>query len=142
MKKNLLRISVFAVIAAAAAHAQDVTPLHANVPFDFVVGGQTLHAGQYTLDQGKVGGVVVIAPVDRKGDTSAIGIPIQSAAGHSNAKLRSETKLVFRCYGNACFLSEVWGIGDYGRELVKTDRERELAAQRLVRENTIVAASR
>jgi hypothetical protein len=136
MKKNLLRISVFAVIAAAAAHAQNFTPLHANVPFDFVVDGHTLRAGQYTVDQGKVGGVVVIEPVNYKGDASAIGIPIQSASG-----LR-DTKLVFRCYGNACFLSEVWGIGDYGRELLKTDRERELAAKRLAPENTTIAAAR
>jgi hypothetical protein len=136
MKKHLLRISVFAVIAAAAAHAQSFTPLHANVPFDFVVGDHTLHAGQYTVHQGKVGGVVVIEPVDRKGDAAAIGIPMQSASGPI------DTKLVFRCYGNACFLSEVWGIGDYGRELLKTDREREMAAKRKVPENTTIAASR
>jgi hypothetical protein len=137
MKKHLLRISMFAVIAAAAAHAQDFTRLHANVPFDFVVDGQRLQAGQYTVGQGKVGGVVVIEATDGKGHSAAIGVPMPSAAGPS-----SDTKLMFRCYGNACFLSEVWGIGEYGRELPKSSRERELAAKRPVPANTTVAALR
>ena len=76
MKKHLLRISVFAVIAAAAAHAQNFTRVQANVPFDFVVDGQTLQAGQYTVGQGKVGGVVVIEATDRKGHSAAIGVPM------------------------------------------------------------------
>jgi hypothetical protein len=52
MKRNLLRTSIVAVLAATAAFAQRSTSLKATVPFDFNVGTQALPAWQYTLDRG------------------------------------------------------------------------------------------
>jgi hypothetical protein len=136
MKKHLLRISVFAAIAAAAAYAQSSTQLSANVLFDFVVGNQTLHAGQYTVDPGKIDGVVVIAPMDHNGRATTIAVPMYPLTRHS------DRSLVFHRYGNTYFLSESWGVEGAGRELPKTNREREFSAKRLVQENTTVVASR
>jgi hypothetical protein len=136
MKQNFLRISAFAMIAAAAVHAQSSGTLTANVPFDFIVGNQTLHAGQYTVDQGNIGGEVIVKRMGHKDAAIAMTNAIQSVA------LQSEARLVFRRYGNTYFLTEVWVGGASGREFRKTRQERELAARRVVPVNTTLVTSR
>jgi hypothetical protein len=73
-----------------AAQTQSSLPLRAKVPFDFVVGNQTLHASQYTVEQGKVGGLVMLECGDRREHGAATGVPIESKVGRS-----ATTKLVF-----------------------------------------------
>src|SRR5712691_10280680 len=134
MKTHLLRTSILAVLAAAAVHAQGQT-LRVNVPFDFILRSQTLRTGQYTVDQGAISGAVIIKGVDHQGGAVAIGLALQSVA------VQNEGKLVFHRYGNTYFLTEVWGPGNYGRQLPKTNREREMAAQLLIPHNTTLVAS-
>jgi hypothetical protein len=49
MKTNLICASIAAVLAAVSVYAQTSTTLEANVPFDFVAGGETFAAGAYTV---------------------------------------------------------------------------------------------
>ena len=135
MKTHLLRTSILAVVAIVAVHAQTLN-FKVKVPFDFIVGGQTLPAGQYSVDVRTVSGVVTINCVDQKGAAGTIGLPL-SAVGAQN-----EEKLVFHRYGDTYFLAQVWAGGSYGRKLPTTNREHELAAKRLDPDNITVVASR
>jgi len=96
-----------------------------NVPFDFIVGGQTLPAGQYRVEQRFIPDVVVINSADHTRGAIVIGPGLQPVAAQKDGKL------VFHRYGNTYFLTEVWGPGKYGRQIPKTRRERELAARGL-----------
>ena len=137
MKTNLLQVSVLAMMAVAAVHAQSYPKVTANVPFDFTVGSHTFRAGQYTLDQAGVSGPgLLIECLDHKDAAFALAHSIQSAAA------RSDSRLVFHRYGNTYFLSEVWAGGSQGRWIAITHRERELAARGLTPEVTTLLAAR
>ena len=136
MKTNLLRTSIVAVLAASAAFAQGSTPIKADVPFDFTVGNQTLRAGHYTVSAATNAGAVIVKAAENKGSAIAMGPVLYSVVNQAGARL------VFHCYGNSCFLSEVWGPDNVGRQLPKTSRERELSARAPLREPVILAAVR
>ena len=137
MKTNLLQVSVLAVIAAAAVHAQGYPKVTANVPFDFVAGDHTFRAGQYTVDQGRLSGTgLLIECLDHKDAAFALANSIQSSA------VRSHGRLVFHRYRNTYFLSEVWVGGGQGRWIATTHRERELAAKGVMPQVTTLLASR
>ena len=136
MKTQLLRASLVAVLAAASAFAQSSTSLKVNVPFDFIVGNQTLHAGQYTVDRGTAPGAVILKSAQGKGAAIAMGQALESITSRNNGRL------VFHRYGAAYFLSEVWGAGNHGRKLPTSSREREMAAKVSPPQNAILAAAR
>lgn len=136
MKTHLLRTSLLAVVAAVSVHAQN-SNFRVNIPFDFIVGSQTLPAGQYSVGVPTITGVVSINCVDHKGASVMIGTMPQSAVGAQN-----EEKLVFHRYTNTYFLAQVWAGGSYGRKLPTTKAEDELAAQRPNPNDITVVASR
>lgn len=137
MKTNLLRTSIVAMLAASAAFAQGYAPIRADVPFDFVVGNRTLRAGQYAMTSANAaGGSIVVKAADNKGSAIVLGSALYSVGGHAPARL------VFHRYGNTCFLAEVWGSDNVGRQVPKTSRERELSARVAAPENIILAALR
>jgi hypothetical protein len=136
MKTNLLRTSILAVVTAAAVYGQSSQILKVSVPFDFVVGTKTLRAGQYTVDQGPVSRAAIIKSADHKRGVIVVGTSLQSLDPQKDGKL------VFHRYGDTYFLIEVWGAGNYGRQVPKTRRERELAARRLPPESSTLVASR
>jgi hypothetical protein len=121
MKSNLLRVSVIAVAAAAAACAQNPDAMKANVPFNFVVCGKTIPAGEVTVAR-----------------VSSLGALAINGGGHSVIVLggpeaprkdANHVRLVFHRYGDAYFLAEVWGPDQYHRTVPQTSRERELSAK-------------
>jgi hypothetical protein len=136
MKKNLLRLSVFGVLATAAVYAQNSTTFQVNVPFDFIVGSQTLHAGQYTVDQKTAPWRVILKGGEPNGGAIVMGLALYPSV------TRHEGNLVFHRYGDTYFLSQVWAADSYGRQVSVTRQERELIARRTPHENTAVAAVR
>jgi hypothetical protein len=136
MKMHLLRTSILAAAAAVAVHAQTLN-FRVNVPFDFIVGSQTLPAGQYSVDVKTVSRSVSLHCIDRRGAAEAIGLPLPAADGAQNQEM-----LVFHRYNNTYFLTQVWGNGSDGRKLPTTKRERELAAQKVNADNITVVALR
>jgi len=133
MKTHLLRISVLAAAAATGIYAQNSNAVTANVPFDFMIGGRTVHAGQYVIDQGQ--GLVAVKSESGRVIAYAIGGALVSPLDVS------QTKLVFHRYGDKYFLWQVWRDGA-GREIPKTKRERELSASRHDPETIFLLASR
>jgi hypothetical protein len=134
MKRIRIALYVAMLLTASLSMAQTrVGDVVADIPFPFVVNGQTLPAGHYI--------------VSRVGDSS---LRIQGSAHQgmfvsTNSSQRSASdnscKLVFHRYGDSYFLSQVWGAGNAGgRELLRSRAERELAAKAASEETTVVAA--
>ena len=107
-----------------------------TIPFDFVVGTQTLPAGQYTVERAFMSPLLVL---------KSAGGQVRSIITEGVESVASPTigELVFHTYGKQYFLAEVWTQGSKsGRQLHMTSHERELAARREIpTETTTVAAA-
>jgi hypothetical protein len=133
MKTHLLRISIAVAIAAAAAYPQSVSPLLANVPFNFVAGQKTLPAGEYFVDSRTIPGMVILKPVWQKEAAIVRGVGLEVRGPERSPKL------VFHRYGNAYFLSQIWGEANHGRQIDMTKQEREIAARGSTPDTAIAA---
>lgn len=125
MKKQLLKgITMLTMILAIAfatavvsAQAQSAKTLVSNVPFEFIVGDQTLPAGKYQINR-SLGNALTIRTSD-----AAVNRLTNEVQSRENSKAR----LVFHRYGERYFLAEVWtGAGDVGRQLLKSRQERAI----------------
>lgn len=121
MKKQMLNVVVtlsIIVTLAVAGFAGLSRPLKANVPFDFIVNGKTLPAGEYTIVPSNSPGLLLIRTWETK----------QSAAVMTRGTVEAKSKpsLVFRRYGNQYFLAKI--VGDTSvNELWQSKAEREAA---------------
>jgi hypothetical protein len=105
----------------SSARGQAGSPgIKVNVPFQFAMGGKTLAAGEYTVY------------------SSSEKVWVQEARGRNVAVLFTSAldgkvpsrdgKVIFDCYLNECFLSQVWIAGqEAGRRLPDTKRQIQLA---------------
>ena len=110
----------FTALAAAPALAQTTNAVRVNVPFKFVVANQTLPEGQYLFSSTKDNVFIQ----DSHGRTFAM-VLTDAVTGRTVPKAG---QIVFQCYEQRCFLSEVWNPTEYaGRQLPKSRREKELA---------------
>ena len=139
MTKKALAIAFVVVLSMAvamvSARVQASFPLGVNIPFDFVVGKQTLPAGEYRIERlfsDKLDALLI-----RSTDGRASTIMMTMAVLAND--WQSESKLVFNRYGDQYFLSQIWTAGNKsGRELYKSPREAELARQAVKREVAVL----
>jgi hypothetical protein len=134
MKKELVKGTTMVVLlvtialatAAISANAQSARKVAANVPFDFIVGDQTLNAGEYTLKSATAPeNGLIIQTASGKSEAMRLTFPIEPSKSNRNAKL------VFHRYGQRYFLAEVWtGSGNVGRHLLKSRGERAIERER------------
>jgi hypothetical protein len=95
--------------------------IRAKVPFEFVVAGKTLPAGEYRI-------VAVphrVAIQDGNGKKLAVVLSNETSTGSSNKR----SKLIFHCYSQECFLSEVWSPDYEHGQLVHAPSEEPLAKE-------------
>jgi hypothetical protein len=117
-----LALSILVGSLAAPLSAQTIT-LKANIPFQFVVEGKTMPAGEYLLQKG---GSLFVS-LRSFGEKSAVLSPVISS-GILDSGTRNEAKLYFHRYGDQYFLSGIWdGYIDKGLVLPESHTERELA---------------
>jgi hypothetical protein len=113
--------AIAVILSSVAAFGQNMN-VRANVPFNFVVRGNTLPAGQYDiLSMSSTGGVLSVRMENK---------PMATIGTNSIESLTAseKTKLIFHRYGSEYFLAEVWLEGNSrGVEIPKTHREKELA---------------
>ncbi|MCC6369097.1 MAG: hypothetical protein IT165_36710 [Bryobacterales bacterium] len=114
-----LLFTLATALVATTAYAQKAT---ADIPFPFSVGKTVLPAGSYTFDTDVAPGVLRIRSHDWKNAVIVI------TNGVDPARNRDAAKVVFNQYGNTFFLSRVLYQGAGGRELMKSPREKEIAA--------------
>jgi hypothetical protein len=122
MKKQILNIVVtMSVIAALsiAGLAGLSGYMKANIPFDFMVGGEKLPAGAYAVRKGAIQSTLEVRNLKTKQTVVAISHGLDVRAG-------SKPQLVFRRYGNQYFLAKVTDYSS-GIELPKSKAEREAA---------------
>lgn len=118
-----LIVGVAFMAAVVSANGQTSIGVTANIPFEFVVGDQTLPAGKYTAETITMGSQVLAIRGQNKAALR------QSNSLRAN-KVPDKGKLVFHRYGQRYFLSEVWAAGDQtGRQLRKSREERNIETQ-------------
>ena len=120
----LVSIIALAFATAVASSAQSrVKKIKADIPFDFVVGGKTLAAGEYLVGQittNSDAGILI-----RSNESSQKVISLTNALYASAPK--RQAALTFRRYGNTYFLAQVWLSGSgAGREVVRSKAERSV----------------
>jgi hypothetical protein len=131
MKKQIIRALLgFALLTVmtASAYAQSGRRVTVHIPFDFVVAGKQLHAGDYSVRR-----------VSKDSETALL---IQSEEGHQIATVFTQAsqrepqraELRFRQHGESYFLSEVSipgtaGVREIPRSKSEEKRVRELIEQ-------------
>lgn len=128
MKKQILvtliTISFFVMVAAVSAPAQTGGLLKADIPFTFTVGDKTLPSGEYIIERinrQTIQETLQIRTADGRTSVLVRTMPFQTKSGQDSAKL------VFNCYGEKRYLSQLWTPGDnFGLELHKSRTERAL----------------
>lgn len=124
--KSLMMLTLVVGLALAAnvvsANGQYKSQLiTADIPFEFVVADKTFPSGTYTVTKATQDGKGLnISSVDGKSSVSRLS---NSVVGTSETR---KGKLVFHRYGQQHFLAEVWASDTYGRQLIKSSKERQL----------------
>jgi hypothetical protein len=124
MKKVLgcLSMAALAIVLAAPVSAQTLS-LRVSIPFDFVVGGNTLPAGDYLVSQVNAERFLTVRNVSSDAMPTVI---TPSMPGH--AAVPGEAALTFHRYGGDYFLAEIWdGYTGQGRSIWMSRTERETA---------------
>ena len=128
MKSMILRLfttlMLLVALGTVAAQAQSANQMKADIPFRFVIGDQTLPAGEYIVryvnqDSGKT--ALLFKSTDGRNTRIVTMMTAERDAPQEKASL------IFNQYGDQHFLSEVWTAGDqYGLALPKSRTERQM----------------
>jgi hypothetical protein len=128
MKKYawMLFVALSLVISAASTFgsAQIEGVIKVNVPFTFYVGNTELPAGEYTIRRAVATNpdVLEIRSADSKTAVLVLGRPAHSTT------TPSKTQLIFKKYGDAAVLSQIFEAGNAsGVELPKLLQEERVA---------------
>jgi hypothetical protein len=118
-----LIVAIALATAVVSANAQSSRLVVADIPFDFVVGDQTMPAAEYRV-RPALGSGLIIQSADA--NNSAMRL----TSGIESRKNKTQARLVFHRYGNRYFLSEVWTGGrDSGLQLNTSSQERAAARE-------------
>lgn len=122
MKKQILSVVVtlsVIITLSVAVLAGLSRNLKATIPFDFMVNGKTLPAGEYVVEQGSNHHVLVIRSWKTRQAAASITMECKANAD-------GKPRLIFNRYGDQYFLAKVLSPTG-GNELVKSKAEREAA---------------
>ena len=113
---------LLSVVATGTCYAQQAT-LAVKIPFAFQAGDHTLPAGEYRVESARTGTKAIqrLRQVDGDAVMVFMTIPVETRNGRPNPKL------VFNCYGQTRFLSQIWTGDSEGRQLFKSNREKQTA---------------
>lgn len=99
-------------------------PMKANIPFEFVVGNQTLPTGEYEIGpvQNRDSFIIWVNKLNGSATANAISF------GSSNPAKPLKACLIFNKYADKCFLSQICaGNGGTSRKLYVSKAEKEVA---------------
>ena len=145
MKKQLVKIAALTLFvttfAVASARAQNpATNLRVTIPFDFVIGGEKLPAGDYVVRTEDSRTTMKIQLLGQSTGAYFLIHPVQGL------DIQNQSKLVFHKYGDEYLLSQVWTAGRAGGdELNRTSRERALQreiAKRSAKPETVAISAK
>lgn len=120
-KQTLIVASLFFVVGLTVipANAQE---FDAKVPFSFIVSGKTIPAGDYTIT---ISNLLRIT----NGDGRLVALAfVYDASGRPDGE---KSQIIFHCYGDRCFLAQVWSAHQgNGRELMTSPAEAKVAKEK------------
>jgi len=122
MKRQTLPFASLCLVvglAVAPARAQS-GGVQAKIPFNFTVAGKTFPAGAYTM-------IVVSRQVNiRDADGRKIAMVLANEVSGKSAGANGQ--IIFHCYSEHCFLSEVWSpTHENGLQMLAPRSEADLA---------------
>jgi hypothetical protein len=124
VKKQMLlfaALSLLALIAVIPAYSQ-MDGVRVKVPFNFAMGDKTYAAGEYAFSSLK--DTIIL----QNSDGARIAMVL---ANHATGRSAGKTgKVIFACYGEQCFVSQIWVTGqDEGRELLRSRMQTQASAK-------------
>jgi hypothetical protein len=127
MKREFLRgftllmlVVTFALATeGVSVNAQTTKRIVADIPFEFVVGNETMQAGEYTVTSANTAGQALLI----QGTDNGMAV-MRSSAPADEMKGKASARLVFHRYGQRNFLAQVWTGENSGRALTKSKQER------------------
>jgi len=134
MKKQILTVAaalVFTALAPVPSRAQQVT--QAKIPFAFQVENTKMPAGEYQIRRALPSSKAVLQ-IRRTDSSAAMFVLTDPTDNRSN-----DAELIFHCYSNECFLSEIWTGSREGMKLTVSRREKEVS--RVDAENELAVVS-
>ena len=136
MKNQLFAlIGLGLLLATASAYAQ-TGMMKATVPFNFIINKTQLPAGDYRIQPL---GLTASAMSIQSPDGKVVKAFLPNAC--TTSETPKTTKLVFH-RGDQYFLAQIWTAGnDRGRELPRTEREREVAMSYPAPQEVVVVAA-
>jgi hypothetical protein len=124
MKKSILVAAYLGVTfgLAVSAFAQ-AGPVQAKIPFSFTIFDKTLSAGEYWVTA--TSQIIKIQDANRRVVAMALANELSDRAAGEKGHL------LFHCYQDRCFLSEVWfPAHETGRQLFTSRAEANLAKEK------------
>ena len=134
MKKQILTAAaalVFTALVPAASHAQQAT--QARIPFAFQAGDKTMPAGEYQIRRALPSSKAVLQ-IRRTDSSAAMFVLTDPTDNRSN-----DAELIFHCYSNECFLSEVRTGHGQGLKLAVSRGEKEVSHANGLNELAVVS---
>ena len=121
LRRLLVTIGLSAVLGSSLLNAQVYGKIAvADIPFSFRIADRVLPPGNYTVTAHS-NGLTQLWNTDTHQSMAFL-------AGSEESNKQPDPKLVFTCYGDRYFLSQIWfGSGDRGRVLAKSRLEKEIA---------------
>lgn len=144
MKKQLTIAAVLAVLVLAlttvSADAQGRRAMKIDIPFDFIIGGDSFEAGEYTVGRLSPQKPSILILKSRTGESRKIFL---TQPLHSEIAVK-KPRVIFSKYEGTYFLAEVWAAGvKNGAELRKSKSEQSLMVEiaKARREKIVLTAS-
>ena len=121
---KFIAVSALLFTLGGTSFAQSTRRTVILIPFDFVAGEKTLPAGTYRVEPFKRDSYTTWVIQSTGAGAGAIFMTSALRGGASDG----EPRLVFRKYGEAYVLAQVWPSGDgAGRELIQSRRTRAIS---------------
>jgi hypothetical protein len=115
-----IRFVLLSSVLLAPCQAALAQSISVKVPFTFGIGDRSYCAGEYSLSSSRE--KVILQDAAGK----VISMAMSNAA--SGRRVGDSGEVVFHCYENRCFLSELWiPTSDIGRQLLPSRAEIETA---------------
>ena len=113
--QGYLLVAAVLLCAGGTAQAYPLTVLEANVPFAFVVNGQTLPAGKYRIERDELSPSVVVIRGEQLGHATAL-VGTMPDGGPDPAG--SRPALTFKRDGDQYRLASVWEAPQEGWDVI------------------------
>jgi hypothetical protein len=135
MKKQAATLLILMLAALTGLASAQTKVIKAEVPFDYVVNGKTMLAGETSIKVDNDGQTILWITSE---NAHMVAVPHAT----QSAKASGMTKLVFHRYGDRYFLAGIESQGESrGYELPASKLEAELRAQNVVENDVILLAS-